>query len=152
MNDFRKFIDCDMRFSELPGFSCDYGYPFLPETGGRMDNMWEKIKKSLKDGAALSMEKIEEYTKLGKLKVEEMAAKRKIERNFIDIGERVYDLLEEGKGETINDDLTVKKASENVTALREELTELEQKMREVSENAKRGREENEDEDDEVNGI
>lgn len=117
-----------------------------------MDTMWEKIKKSLKDGAALSMEKIEEYTKLGKLKVEEMAAKRKIERNFIDIGERVYDLVEEGKGDTVNNDLTVKKASENVTALREELTELEKKMREVSESAKSAREEADDEDDEVNGI
>ena len=48
-----------------------------------IDNMWEKIKKGLKDGAALSMEKIEEYTKLGKLKIEEFSAKRKIERNLI---------------------------------------------------------------------
>jgi len=47
-----------------------------------------KGQKGLKDGATLSMEKIEEYTKIGKLKIEEMAAKRKIARNFIDIGER----------------------------------------------------------------
>ena len=116
-----------------------------------MDNMWEKIKKSLKDGAALSMEKIEEYTKLGKLKVEEMAAKRKIERNFIDIGERVFDLMEEGKESAVTDDLTVKKAVENITALREEIAELDRKMKEVSENAKKDRESPSDED-EVNGI
>ncbi len=115
-----------------------------------MDNMWEKIKKSLKDGATLSMEKIEEYTKLGKLKVEEMAAKRKIERNFVDMGERVFDLLEEGKGSAIADDLTVKKAFENVAALREEIAELDKKMRDVSENAKRCRDE--DEEDEINGV
>ncbi|MBN1576249.1 MAG: hypothetical protein JW913_06855 [Chitinispirillaceae bacterium] len=116
-----------------------------------MDGMWEKIKKSLKEGAALSMEKIEEYTKLGKLKVEEMAAKRKIERNFIDIGERVFDLFEEGKGGTVADDLTLKKAFENITALREEIAELDRKMKEVSENAKKDHEAQDDED-EVNGI
>ncbi len=116
-----------------------------------MDGMWEKIKKSLKEGAALSMEKIEEYTKLGKLKIEEMAAKRKIERNFVDIGERVFDLMEEGKGDTVADDLTIKKASENITALREEITELDRKMKEVSENAKKEHGQDDDED-EVNGI
>ena len=116
-----------------------------------MDTMWEKIKKSLKDGAALSMEKIEEYTKLGKLKVEEMAAKRKIERNFVDIGERVFDMLEEGKGSDVADDLTIKKAFENITALREEIAELDRNMKEVSENAKKAKEETDDEE-EVNGI
>jgi len=119
-----------------------------------MDGMWEKIKKNLRDGATLSMEKIEEYTKLGKLKVEELAAKRKIERNFVDIGERVFDLLEEGKGDSVTDDLAVKKACENVTALREELLELDSKMKDVSENAKKHHEENfgTDEEEEVNSI
>jgi len=116
-----------------------------------MDSMWEKIKKGLKDGAALSMEKIEEYTKLGKLKVEELAAKRKIERNFVDIGERAYDLIEEEKGNTINDDLAIKKAVENITALREEISDLNEKMREVSENSHKEKNDDFDED-EVTGI
>jgi len=116
-----------------------------------MDSVWEKIKKGLKDGAALSMEKIEEYTKLGKLKVEELAAKRKIERNFIDIGERVYDLTEEGKGAGVADDLAIKKAVENVTALREEIRDLTEKMKNVSENAHKEKDDD-TEDDEVTGI
>ncbi|HON09805.1 MAG TPA: hypothetical protein PLE24_02970 [Chitinispirillaceae bacterium] len=114
-----------------------------------MDNMWEKIKKGLRDGAALSMEKIEEYTKLGKLKVEEMAAKRKIERNFMDLGERAFDLIEEGKGSEIAQDLTVRKSIENVNALREELKELDLKMREVTESAKK---EHEEEDSDISDV
>lgn len=120
-----------------------------------MDGMWEKIKKNLRDGATLSMEKIEEYTKLGKLKVEELAAKRKIERNFVDIGERVFDLLEEGRGDAVADDLAVKKACENVTALREELVELDTRMKDVSENAKKHHEaafDGGDDEEEVNSI
>jgi hypothetical protein len=46
-----------------------------------MDTMWERIKKGLKEGATYSMEKIEEYSKIGKLKVEEIAAKRRITRD-----------------------------------------------------------------------
>lgn len=111
-----------------------------------MDNMWEKIKKGLKDGAALSMEKIEEYTKIGKFKVEELAAKRKVERNFIDIGERVFDLMQEKKGEGIVDDLAIKKAVENVAALREEIHELNEKMKEVASNDDGFNDDDDDED------
>ncbi len=114
-----------------------------------MDNMWEKIKKGLKDGAALSMEKIEEYTKLGKLKVEEMAAKRKIERNFMDLGERAFDLIEEGKGSDVAQDLTVRKSVENVSALRDELKEIELKMQEITEASKQDKTE---EDSDLSGV
>jgi hypothetical protein len=102
-----------------------------------MDNMWEKIKKSIRDGATVSMEKIEEYTKLGKLKVEEMAAKRKIERNFMDIGERAFDLMENQKGADIASDLSVKKSLENIYALREELAEIDRKVKDITEASKK---------------
>ena len=108
-----------------------------------MDNVWEKVKKSFRDGATLSMEKIEEFTKVGKLKVEEMAAKRKIERNFVDMGERAFDLIEEGKHDGIGEDLTIKKAVENINALREELTDIEKKIKDVQESAKKSKEEGE---------
>jgi hypothetical protein len=120
-----------------------------------MDTMWDKIKKSLKDGASLSMEKIEEYTKLGKLKIEELSAKRKIERNFMDMGERTFDLVEAGKdGSAISTDLVIKKSIESVKALRDELIEIEKKMKEVTEANKKNKDENADDDssDEINGI
>lgn len=100
-----------------------------------MDTMWDKIKKGIKDGAALSMEKIEELSKIGKLKVEEIAAKRKITRNFIDIGERTFDLIEEKKNSQIDTDLAVKTSIENIKALRQELVEIERKIKEVQSQA-----------------
>ena len=115
-----------------------------------MDNVWEKIKRSLKEGATLSMEKIEEYTKIGKLKVEEMAAKRKIERNFVDLGERLYDLLEEGKSSGVADDLAIKKSTENINALKAELVDISAKITEVTEAAKKS--ESGEEEDEVDGV
>jgi hypothetical protein len=101
------------------------------------DNVWEKIKKNFKDGAALSIEKIEEYSKIGKLKIEEFAARKKVERNCVDIGERVFDLVETGKGSDAANDLLVKKAVENIRALNDELAAIDKKIKAVAEDARK---------------
>jgi chaperonin cofactor prefoldin len=106
------------------------------------DNVWEKIKKNFKDGAALSIDKIEEYSKIGKLKIEEFAAKKKIERNCIDIGERVFDLVDtdaQARPADVAGDLLVKKAIENIRQLNGELAEIEKKIKTVSDDAKKSK-------------
>ena len=126
---------------------------FNEEVPMEMDQVWEKIKKGLKDGAALSMEKIEEYTKIGKLKIEEMAAKRKIERNFVDIGERAFELITDGKGSDVENDLTVRKALDNIKGLREELIAIDEKIQAASEEARANRPNPDTEqDDEITGV
>lgn len=114
-----------------------------------IDNMWERIKKGLKEGAALSMEKIEEYTKIGKLKIEEFSAKRKIERNFVDIGERAFELISDKKGNDIEKDILVCNAIENIKGLREELVDIDKRIQEVSEESKKNEE---GEEEETTGI
>jgi hypothetical protein len=116
-----------------------------------IDNVWDKIKKGLKDGATLSMEKIEEYTKIGKLKIDELGTRRKIERNFNDIGERVYDLLAAGRGKEIDADVTIKKAVENIKQLKEELEAIAAKIKTTSEDAKAGKQ-NPADDDDITGV
>ncbi len=116
------------------------------------DNVWEKIKKGLKDGAALSMEKIEEYTKVGKLKIEEFSTKRKIERNYIDIGERVFELISEEKGNEIEKDILVTNSIENVKSLKEELEEIENKIEETHKEPNNVDGETEENEDEITGI
>jgi hypothetical protein len=103
------------------------------------DNVWEKIKKNFKDGAALSIEKIEEYSKIGKLKIEEFAAKKKVERNCVDIGERVFDLVETAKTSDVINDLLIKKAIENIRALNEELASIDRKIKSVSDEPRKSK-------------
>jgi hypothetical protein len=118
-----------------------------------MDTMWEKLKKGLRDGAAYSMEKIEEYSRIGKLKVEEIAARRKITRTFIDIGERTFDLIETDKGPKVDTDLAIKTSMENIKALRLELEEIDRKIKDIQEAAsKKTKNDEADEDEEINGI
>ena len=116
-----------------------------------MDTVWERVKKSLKDGAVYSMEKIEELSRIGKLKVEEMAAKRKITRNFIDIGERAFDLIESEKGSEAGDDLAIKTSMENIRFLREEIEEINRKISEIQDRAKKTSSPA-DEDEEITGV
>jgi hypothetical protein len=115
------------------------------------DNAWEKIKKSVREGAALSIEKIEEYSKVGKLKVEEFATKKKIERNFVDIGERVFEMIESTKDADITSDAAVKKAVANIESLKEELVSIEKKIQAVFEEARKSKRKNESVDD-ISGV
>jgi hypothetical protein len=101
------------------------------------DSVWDKIKKNFKDGAALSIEKIEEYSKIGKLKIEEFAAKKKVERCCIDIGERVFDLMENGKPSEVIGDLLVKKSIDTIRELNEELASIDRRIKAVSEESKK---------------
>ncbi|MDR0306067.1 MAG: hypothetical protein LBI42_04425 [Chitinispirillales bacterium] len=119
-----------------------------------MDSVWEKIKKSLKEGAAISAEKIEEYTKIGKLKIDEMAAKRKIEHNFMDIGERFFDLSQDGKDGNASEDLVIRKAVETIASLKAEIVEINNKIKEIQEAAKKGKseEDQDSEDSDDNGV
>jgi hypothetical protein len=116
-----------------------------------MDTVWERVKKNLKDGAVYSMEKIEEFSRIGKLKVEEITAKRKITRNFIDIGERAFDLIESGKGSEAGDDLAIKTSMENIRFLREEIEEINRKIAEIQNRAKKAGTAA-DEDEEITGV
>jgi hypothetical protein len=113
-----------------------------------MDNMWEKIKKGLKDGAVMSAEKIEEYAKVSKLKIDEMSAKRRIERNFLDIGERFYDLAQDARESGAGADLVITKAIENVRALYAEIADINEKIKDIHRAARKnqGGEEEADQD------
>lgn len=114
-------------------------------------SVWDKIRKGLKDGASLSMEKIEEYTKIGKLKLDELAAKRKIDRNFADIGQCVFDLIDEGRSGELDSNLTVKKAVESIKELREELVEIQKKIDAIQEEARKAKDGRE-EDSDIEGV
>lgn len=115
------------------------------------DATWTKIKKSVRDGAALSMEKIEEYSKIGKLKVEEFATKKKIERNYCDIGQTVYMLIENADTAGVLENATVKKAVAAIQVLKEELQTIEKTIKIIIEEGKRSKTHSED-IDEVTGI
>ena len=64
-----------------------------------MEKLWEKIKKSVVEGVTAAAEKTEEFTKLGKAKLDILGIKRKISKNFAELGGLMYDAIKDGKTE-----------------------------------------------------
>ncbi len=73
-----------------------------------MGSLWEDIKKTVKQGVSVAAEKTEEYTKIGKLKVEIMNMKRNLDKTFAELGQEAYTNLKGLKkgGLTKNEKIT----------------------------------------------
>lgn len=80
---------------------------------------------SIRDGLELVVDKTEEYGKIGKLKVDIFGIKRNIEKQFTELGGRVYELMTTKSATKIADDEEVKKAIETVKNLEVQLKEKE---------------------------
>lgn len=67
------------------------------------ENVWGKIRKSVVDGVTIAAEKTEEYTRLGKAKLDVLAVKRKITKKQTDLGALIYEAVKEGRSDGVMD-------------------------------------------------
>ena len=86
-----------------------------------MASLFEDIRDGIRDGIELVVDKTEEYSKIGKLKVEMLAVKRNIEKTFAELGGRTYELLSGEKKKTVASDAEVKRLIEELKDLEESL-------------------------------
>ena len=93
--------------------------------------LWEKIKKSVMEGVTTAAEKTEEYTKIGKAKLDILAVKRKISKNFTELGGIVYDGVKDKKGEAALKSDKVKVLMEKLNKLDEDLDKKEAALEEM---------------------
>ena len=113
------------------------------------NNMWGKIRKSVSEGVAVAAEKTEEYTKLGKAKLDILVIRRRISQKRTELGGAVYTAVKEGTAEEIFTTDHVKSLVGELDSMEAELAktkkryeELKRKVgsdvKEVSERAKSG--------------
>ena len=62
-----------------------------------MGTLWEDVKKTVKEGFTVAVEKTEEYGKIGKVKVEILKLERDRDKAFKDLGNEVYGLIKKNK-------------------------------------------------------
>jgi hypothetical protein len=86
-----------------------------------MANLWEDITKTIKDGVDTFVEKTEELTRIGRIKVDILNIKRKIEKNFTELGGKVYNLIVEKNKTQVADDREVKAVLDRIKNLEKEL-------------------------------
>jgi len=92
--------------------------------GKVMAKLWERISKSLFNGVTVAAEKTEEFTKLGKAKLEILNAKRKISKSFTELGGITYDAI---KTEKTKEFLKTSEVEELVNTIKELEADLDSK-------------------------
>jgi len=73
-----------------------------------MSSLFEDITKGIKEGITVVADKTDEYTKIGRLKVEILGVKRNIEKKFTELGGRVYHAVAVDKVANVGEDAQVK--------------------------------------------
>jgi hypothetical protein len=96
-----------------------------------MTSFWDKLQRGIKEGIHNVSEKTEELTKIGRIKLSIIAVKRDIEKNFIELGGRVYHLLNESRKVRIASDDKIKSLVERTKNLEEKLNGLEKDLENI---------------------
>ncbi|MFQ5710088.1 MAG: hypothetical protein ACE5HO_21755, partial [bacterium] len=79
-----------------------------------MSNLWEDITKTIREGVDTVVEKTEELTKIGRIKVDILNIKRKIEKQFTELGGKVYTLIVEENNKKIAADAGVEEIVDRI--------------------------------------
>ena len=93
-----------------------------------MTNLFDEVKKNLKEWGSIAADKAEELTKVGRLKIDILSLNREIEKNFVELGGKVYELIyKEDQGRIKSND-EVKKIIQRIASFEET---REGKMKEI---------------------
>lgn len=85
------------------------------------ENVWGKIRKTVVDGVTIAAEKTEEYTRMGKAKLDVLTVKRNITKLQTDLGAHIYQAVQEGKSEGVFESEAVKGMISGLRGLETEL-------------------------------
>lgn len=96
-----------------------------------MPTLWDDIAKTIKDGVTTVAEKTEELTKIGKIKVDIIGIKRNVEKNFAELGGKVYHLIVEEKESEIASHKEVQEIINRIKDLEKKLQQKNEELEKV---------------------
>ena len=96
-----------------------------------MANLWDDIAKTLREGVDTVVEKTEELTKIGKIKIDVLNIKRNVQKNFAELGGRVYHLIIKEKNTSISADKEASEIIECIKILEKELDDKKSELEKV---------------------
>lgn len=99
----------------------------------RPPRLWESVKKSLQDGAAVVMGRAEELTTQGRARLDVAASKARLTRLCAELGTEVYGLVEAGESADIAASDSVTSLCEGIRQAKEELAAGERALQDLRE-------------------
>lgn len=95
------------------------------------EKVWGKIKKTVVDGVTVAAEKTEEYTRMGRAKLDVLGIRRKITRMQTKLGTQVYTAVKDGKTNEFFDSNPLKTMVSELSTLETELENAEKIYRDL---------------------
>lgn len=89
-----------------------------------MENFWDRLKSGIKEGATVSAEKVEVYSKIGKLKLEQFNFKKQIKKCEGELGILLYHLMKNEKGDSVTSNENVLELIKQIDDAKEEIEKL----------------------------
>ena len=96
-----------------------------------MGTFWEDVKKTVKQGLSVAAEKTEEYTRIGKIKVDIMGIKKDIDKTYREMGMGVYELLDKKQAAAIAKDKILLELKVKIDNLKQTLKDKEAEIEEI---------------------
>ncbi len=87
-----------------------------------MSLLWDKIKKNLVDSFSIAIDKTEELTSVGRLKLEILQLEHRLDEKYAQLGRYIYRKMAESPEDILSDS--------QLTELRKEVKELEAQLNE----------------------
>lgn len=96
-------------------------------------SFWENLSNVFKKGVSVVAKKTDEYTKIGKIKVDIIGVKRDIDKQFTELGGKVYHLIVEENNSRVASNQEVKDIIDKVKQLNVTLEEKKEELDRVRE-------------------
>lgn len=97
---------------------------------------WEEVKRNVQKGAEIAAEKVSQYSRIGKLKMDQLILKRRIEKNYISAGLRVYEYVKDNENSPIPSTL-VDEFVQEIDAAQVEIDTLDVEIEKIKEENKK---------------
>jgi hypothetical protein len=96
-----------------------------------MASIWDDLKKSVKDGLSVAAAKTEEYTKIGKAKLDLMNLNKNLNTAFHDLGVTVFGQASGGVKTAASQDPQVREHVGRIEKLQQDIRDKEKEIEEI---------------------
>lgn len=95
-----------------------------------MSDLWENIKKNLYETSEVIADKVDEYSRIGRIRIDLMNIKRRLVRRFTELGAMTFEQLEDDQKHDLRDDPDVRNLINEIKEIQKELAAKKQQLRE----------------------
>jgi len=94
-------------------------------------SIWDDFKKTLLEGVNVAAEKTEEYTKIGKLKVDNINLNRTLDKTYKALGREIYIRISDGKSIDLSKDDGIQYFTDKINDVTSAIMKNEKKINEI---------------------